>query len=417
MCLRPRDRLLLVPVVLCALLATTPSPAAGTPVDPMPLPTVPVPAVPAPLLPGPLLPGPLLPAPLLPAPVLPGPPAPALVAPADPEPPVPPAAAPEPAAPPVDGPDISISAEVARLYAEAARATAGYEKGRRAAEAQRLAAGRLQDQLDQQRGEMSLLRDDLGGVARAQYRNGGSLTFTARLLLSKTPDELLRGRRIARQAEEAVGRLLDRARLAEQRLSTAERRARAVWHDLDVRRAGLAAAKQRIATKLEAAQWTLQGEADRSVAAGTCAGAVPVDEDTPPAAAWVPPVEDYALSASFGSGGSHWVSGHTGQDFAVGIGAPVRAVGAGRVLSVSCGGAFGIEIIVQHPGGYYTQYAHLASLAVDQGQQVRTGQWIGQAGTTGNSTGPHLHFEVRLTPHLGSGVDPVPWLAERGVGL
>ena len=397
MCLRPRDRLLLVPVVLCALLATTPSPAAGAPVDPMPLPTVPVPVIPAPLVPGP--------------------PGPALVAPAAPKPVAPPAAAPEPAAPPVDGPDISISAEVARLYAETARATAGYEKGRRAAEAQRLAAGRLQDQLDLQRGEMSLLRDDLGVVARAQYRSGGSLTFTARLLLSKTPDELLRGRRIARQAEEAVGRLLDRARLAERRLSAAERRARAAWHDLDVRRARLAVVKQGITAKLESAQWQLQGEADRSVAAGTCAGAVPVDEDTPPATAWVPPVEDYALSAGFGSGGSHWVSGHTGQDFAVGIGAPVRAVGAGRVLSVSCGGAFGIEIIVQHPGGYYTQYAHLASLAVDQGQQVGTGQWIGQAGTTGNSTGPHLHFEVRLTPYLGSGVDPVPWLAERGVGL
>jgi murein DD-endopeptidase MepM/ murein hydrolase activator NlpD len=132
---------------------------------------------------------------------------------------------------------------------------------------------------------------------------------------------------------------------------------------------------------------------------------------------WVAPVETYTLSAAFGSGGARWANRHTGQDFAVPIGTPVRAVGAGTVVRTACGGAFGMEVVLEHPGGYYTQYAHLASIAVEQGEQVRTGQWIGQAGTTGNSTGPHLHFEVRVTPELGSGVDPVPWLAARGVPL
>jgi murein DD-endopeptidase MepM/ murein hydrolase activator NlpD len=54
---------------------------------------------------------------------------------------------------------------------------------------------------------------------------------------------------------------------------------------------------------------------------------------------------------------------------------------------------------------------------VGQGDRVATGQWIGQTGTTGNSTGPHLHFEVRVTPKFGSGLDPVPWLTARGVKL
>ncbi|WP_449348719.1 thiol reductant ABC exporter subunit CydD [Streptomyces shaanxiensis] len=115
--------------------------------------------------------------------------------------------------------------------------------------------------------------------------------------------------------------------------------------------------------------------------------------------------------------GHRWANGHTGQDFAVPIGTPVRAVGAGRVVKVSCGGAFGIEVVIEHPGGYYTQYAHLAAVTVDQGDGVAPGQWIGQSGTSGNSTGPHLHFEVRVTPETGSAVDPVPWLAARGVPL
>jgi len=129
---------------------------------------------------------------------------------------------------------------------------------------------------------------------------------------------------------------------------------------------------------------------------------------------WVAPVETYALSAAYGSGGTRWAHRHTGQDFAVPIGTPVRAVGAGRVVKVSCGGAFGIEIVIEHTGGYYTQYAHLAAVTVDQGESVVPGQWIGQSGTSGNSTGPHLHFEVRVTPEAGSAVDPVPWLAARG---
>ncbi|AVZ74051.1 peptidase M23 [Streptomyces lunaelactis] len=324
-----------------------------------------------------------------------------------------------PAATASDGPGIGTGAEVARLYDDAAKATAAYEQGRRAADAQRIQAVRLQGQLAGRRRELSTIHDAIGGVAREQYRTGSPLALTAQLLLADDPDEVMRGRRLARQAETAVNQLLGRARQAERRLTLAERTARAARHALDLRKAQLARIKQGIATKLEGAQWKLQGEADRSVAAGRCAGAVRLEGrgEVPRGTAWVTPVETYELSAGFGSAGERWAQRHTGQDFAVGIGAPVRSVGAGRVISVSCGGGFGIEIVVQHPGGYYSQYAHLAAVTVDQGEQVLTGQWIGQAGTTGNSTGPHLHFEVRLTPYLGSGVDPAAWLRERGVRL
>ncbi|MFI6285620.1 M23 family metallopeptidase [Streptomyces sp. NPDC051018] len=321
---------------------------------------------------------------------------------------------------PSHGPVLDPGTEVARLYEEAAEATAEYERNRRAADTQLAGADRLQRRLGERRRELASVRETVGAVARAQYRSGGRLLFAARLLMSRNPDELMRGRRFARQAETALSRLISRSRAAERRLAVAEGRARAAWHDFDTRKQRLATVKQRIETRLEEVKWALQGQADSSVASGTCAGAVRRGghgPGVPPGTAWVTPVERYGLSAGFGSGGARWARRHTGQDFAVDIGTPVRSVGAGRVRSVSCRGAFGIEIIVAHPGGYYTQYAHLASVAVDQGERVRPGQRIGQAGTTGNSTGPHLHFEVRLTPYLGSGVDPAEWFRERGVRL
>ncbi|QDQ12510.1 M23 family metallopeptidase [Streptomyces spectabilis] len=310
------------------------------------------------------------------------------------------------------------SAEVVRLYEEASKATERYEGERRAAELQRDRVKKLDRLLADERYQVAVLHEDLGRMASAQYRTGGGLPLTARLLLADSPDELLRGRRALGQADLAVTNAVAKTQRAAARLTTARQSAERARGVLDRRTARLARLKRDIETKLESARWTLQGEADEAVAAGRCRGAVRLEQPEPAATrAWVAPVETYELSAGFDSAGERWARRHTGQDFAVDIGAPVRAVGEGRVVRVSCGGAFGIEVVVRHQDGYYTQYAHLAAVTVDQGDAVRAGQWVGQAGTTGNSTGPHLHFEARLTPDLGSGVDPAKWLAERGVSL
>ncbi|MCS0635154.1 M23 family metallopeptidase [Streptomyces sp. LP05-1] len=329
-------------------------------------------------------------------------------------------AAPVPAAVGGRSPGPGASAEVERLYEQAARATEAYERGRRAADTQRALARRLQGELARQRAEVARLRDRIGEIARAQYRGGGTLALTARLLLAGDPDELMRSQRITRQAGRVVNRLLDNARRAEGRLDRAERRARAAWRDLERRGVRLAVLRKDIEARLRRAQARLQAEASRSAAAGRCPGSTGVRPAPPARAAgpaWVAPVTGYVLSAGFASAGAHWAHRHTGQDFAVGIGTPVRSVGAGRVESVSCGGAFGIQVLVRHGGGWYSQYAHLAAAGVVRGQRVAAGQRIGQSGNTGNSTGPHLHFEVRLTPYLGSGVDPARWLREHGVPL
>lgn len=317
---------------------------------------------------------------------------------------------------PADGDDSGISAQVARLYQEAAVATQRYEAGRQEAEVQQVRAQLADALLDRERREVAVTHDGLGRIARAQYRTGGGLPLTAQIVLARSPDELMRGQHVFSQVNLALENAVAKSRRAEARLAADEAKAATSWQLLERRRSELAALKSGIEQKLEAARGQLQGRADASVAAGSCRGAVRLDQPlTQFTQAWVTPVERYELSAGFGSGGDRWANRHTGQDFAVPIGTPVRAVGAGRVVRVSCGGAFGIQIVIEHPGGYYTQYGHLAAVTVDQGQHVGTGQWIAQSGTTGNSTGPHLHFEVRVTPDTGSAVDPVPWLAARGV--
>ncbi|MET7645468.1 transglycosylase family protein [Streptomyces sp. NPDC005426] len=111
-----------------------------------------------------------------------------------------------------------------------------------------------------------------------------------------------------------------------------------------------------------------------------------------------------------------WSSGyHTGVDFPVPTGTSVKAVASGTVVSAGWGGAYGYQIVIRHGDGKYSQYAHLSSLLVRSGQHVGGGQRIARSGSTGNVTGPHLHFEVRTGPDYGSDVDPLAYLRAGGV--
>jgi murein DD-endopeptidase MepM/ murein hydrolase activator NlpD len=116
--------------------------------------------------------------------------------------------------------------------------------------------------------------------------------------------------------------------------------------------------------------------------------------------------------------GPSWSKGyHTGVDFPVPTGTSVKAVGAGRVVSAGWGGSFGYEVVIRHADGRYTQYAHLSAISVKAGQSVGSGQRIGRSGSTGNSSGPHLHFEVRTGPGFGADIDPVAYLRAGGVRI
>jgi murein DD-endopeptidase MepM/ murein hydrolase activator NlpD len=103
------------------------------------------------------------------------------------------------------------------------------------------------------------------------------------------------------------------------------------------------------------------------------------------------------------SGNDYW-SGHLGIDIAAGLGTPVYAADSGVVVyAAPIGGGYGLMVMIDHGNGYHTLYAHNSSILVHCGQNVTKGQTISLAGSTGNSTGAHLHFEIR---YLGSFVNP-----------
>jgi murein DD-endopeptidase MepM/ murein hydrolase activator NlpD len=98
---------------------------------------------------------------------------------------------------------------------------------------------------------------------------------------------------------------------------------------------------------------------------------------------------------------------HDGIDLAVPSGTAVVASAAGTVIYAGWMGGYGNLVVVDHGGGIATAYGHNTGVTVGQGQQVAQGQLIAYSGNTGNSTGPHVHFEVRVN---GGAVDPLGYL-------
>lgn len=121
----------------------------------------------------------------------------------------------------------------------------------------------------------------------------------------------------------------------------------------------------------------------------------------------VPIQSNYTLSARYGQRGNLWSQGwHTGLDFRVKTGTAVVAAANGTVIAAGWGGAYGYRIEIDHGNGYVTAYNHLSKIEVTGGK-VAAGQEIGKSGSTGNTTGPHLHFEVTKD---GEFMNPSAWL-------
>lgn len=168
--------------------------------------------------------------------------------------------------------------------------------------------------------------------------------------------------------------------------------------------AAVAAGRARLAAERLAEAQRI--EAQRQAAAAEAARAAER------AAAWVLPLDagSYRLTARFGACSSLWQRCHTGLDFAIGSGAKVRSIRAGEVIDAGWNDAWGWTVVVAHGDGITSRYAHLSRIAVHSGH-VETGEYLGRSGSSGNSTGPHVHLGVAVD---GRDVDPYDFLASKG---
>ncbi|MCF6746599.1 hypothetical protein E9529_20430 [Blastococcus sp. KM273128] len=162
-------------------------------------------------------------------------------------------------------------------------------------------------------------------------------------------------------------------------------------------------------------------DADRTAAADVQAEADRVAQEEADRAAAeaarpkaVLPVEGGRLTSGFGH---RWGTLHGGIDLAAPMRTPEYAAADGVVLEAGPASGYGLVVYVQHDNGDVTVYGHMDEILVTPGQVVRAGDTIALLGNRGQSTGPHLHFEVRIGGIDGERVDPLPWLRERGVQI
>ncbi|MCH9816534.1 MAG: M23 family metallopeptidase [Actinomycetia bacterium] len=128
--------------------------------------------------------------------------------------------------------------------------------------------------------------------------------------------------------------------------------------------------------------------------------------DINPIPARVPPLRKYRISAVFRQPGPHSGGIHSGLDFAAPTGREILAVSGGKVIAARAMGGAGNSVIVRMPNGQHVLYGHMSRIGAKPGQRVQPGDAIGRVGSTGNSTGPHLHLQVNQ-PNGGEAIDPL----------
>jgi hypothetical protein len=132
-----------------------------------------------------------------------------------------------------------------------------------------------------------------------------------------------------------------------------------------------------------------------------------------PVARWVNPLPQAVVTSCFGM---RWGRLHAGVDLAAPTGTPIHSAGAGTVVSAGVEGGYGNAVLIDHGDGYLTHYGHMSAITVTVGQRVLSGQQIGNEGSTGHSTGPHLHFEVHRGQYKNP-IEPTQWMHEHGVDI
>jgi murein DD-endopeptidase MepM/ murein hydrolase activator NlpD len=263
-------------------------------------------------------------------------------------------------------------------------------------------------------------RDDLDEFAAASYRHGSAM-FSARAYLgAENPSDLLDRASMLTVLGGQYNEVMDTAQVAVADKGQADREATAALADVEKNRDAAAGAKVAAEQAYQAAV-TIEDEAQTEVdqlaarRATLAAQSAPSSQSSASSPAVsgggvVLPVQG-RLTSTYGPRGG---TIHYGIDIANSIGTPIVSAMAGKVINSGPASGFGLWVRVQHDGGLITVYGHINESLVTVGQQVSAGEQIATLGNRGESTGPHLHFEVHED---GSKINPLPWLRSRGISI
>jgi murein DD-endopeptidase MepM/ murein hydrolase activator NlpD len=284
-------------------------------------------------------------------------------------------------------------------------------------EAARTAAKKARTEAESARNAVRQSQRELDEFAAASYQQGMAVGVIASFVKSRSPVELL-GRAsflntLTDSQLDVLHRLQqDRARTAEaeKAANTALRKAEAAKAAADHARTEAEQRYNRAVAEQDAAQERVDELAARDNRSKQQTAAANGGSNPAPAAGVVAPAEG-RLTSTYGSrnGGTHY-----GIDIANDIGTPIVSVMDGEVISSGPASGFGMWVRVRHDDGLITVYGHINESTVSVGQQVSAGEQIATLGNRGQSTGPHLHFEVLQG---GSKINPLPWLRDHGVSL
>lgn len=210
-----------------------------------------------------------------------------------------------------------------------------------------------------------------------------------------------------REAKETIETARDAIAAEERNLATARQAVESQQGQLLAARSERRAALDKVdarAESLEKIQADLQAKIQEQIAAASGISTLPAGPMSAPSAAGLIWPLDGLLTSGFGY---RWGRMHEGIDIAVPEGTPIRASKGGTVIMASFNGGYGNYTCIDHGSGLSTCYAHQSGFVAGSGQSVTQGQIIGYSGNTGSSTGPHLHFEVRVN---GAAQDPMGYL-------
>jgi murein DD-endopeptidase MepM/ murein hydrolase activator NlpD len=324
-----------------------------------------------------------------------------------------------------------------RMAVEAEAAGSAADAARAALDAAQAEATATATELAEARGAVDRTQEDVSTLGREAYMGSDDSFGDVGLLLeADSPTEVLQQATILELLGEERTEKLEQLEDVEAEEARADRAAQAAVTERDALAAAATRAAADAHVHLSAAQGAFDALAAEKAALDTQLREAEIRLLTlqgarNPAGSWAAQQAAGAASTVSAAGGavapttgrvtscygSRWGTLHAGVDMAAPIGTPVYAPEGGVVVQAGPASGFGLAVALRHPDGTITLYGHVNQFFVAAGQVVTAGQQIAEVGNRGQSTGPHLHFEVHTSGLYVNRVDPVPWLTAHGISL